>query len=105
MVDVVSNPVAAAKAYSNMAKTASLSGGEAPSVAATPFGDMLEQATRSAIDTIRSGEKASAAGITGKMDPLAVTQALTAARITLDQVVAIRDQALDAYNKVIQMPI
>lgn len=108
MVDKVGNPLAAANAYSNMAKTALGTGGGAASPAedgGVSFGDMLESATRSAIGTIRGGERASARAVEGKADLVEVTQAVTQARLALDTVVAIRDQMVDAYNKVISMPI
>lgn len=102
MADMISNPAAAASAYANMAKTASASEGLGESVAApkVSFGNMLEETVRSSIDTLKQGERASAAGITGTMDPLAITQAVTAAKLTLDTVVAVRDAAVEAYNKI-----
>lgn len=106
MVDKVANPLAAANAYSNMAKTAlGGGGGSASDAGGVSFGDMLESATRSAIGTIRGGERASARAVEGKADLVEVTQAVTQARLALDTVVAVRDQMVDAYNKVISMPI
>ncbi|MBL8642159.1 MAG: flagellar hook-basal body complex protein FliE [Alphaproteobacteria bacterium] len=101
MVNITSNPAAAANAYSSTAKIAPPSSGAGQS----SFGDFLEDATRSAIGTLKAGEKASAGAITGTIDPLAVTQAVTAARLTLDTVSAVRDAAVDAYNKIQGMPI
>ncbi len=102
----ISNPTAAANAYSNMAKTAASvqsspaqsAGGEGAGT--SNFGNFLEDSIRSSISTIKAGEKASAAGITGAMDPLAVTQAVTAARLTLDSFLAVRDAAVSAYDKI-----
>ncbi len=106
MVNITSNPVAAANAYANTAKTALGGGGEsADATSQTSFGNFLEDATRSAIGTLKAGEKASAAGVMGTMDPLAITQAVTAARLTLDTVSAVRDAAVDAYNRIQGMPI
>ena len=103
MVNITSNPTAAANAYATTAKAAL--GGEEPSQSSASFGNFLEDATRSAIGSLKAGEKASAAGVTGTMDPLAITQAVTAARLTLDTVSAVRDAAVDAYNKIQGMPI
>ncbi|HNQ92151.1 MAG TPA: flagellar hook-basal body complex protein FliE [Alphaproteobacteria bacterium] len=108
MVDMIANPAAAASAYANMAKTAVASDGMSSESAAVPkasFGNMLEDVARSSIQTMKTGEKASAAGIAGTMDPLAITQAVTAAKLTLDTVVAVRDAAVEAYNKIQGMPI
>lgn len=107
MVNITSNPAAAANAYGNMAKIGAGLGESSESASANKpsFGNFLEDATRSAISTMKSGEKASAAAVTGTMDPLAITQAVTAARLTLDTVSAVRDAAVDAYNKIQGMPI
>ncbi|HPQ50936.1 MAG TPA: flagellar hook-basal body complex protein FliE [Alphaproteobacteria bacterium] len=103
MADMISNPAAAASAYANMAKTASISGGlteSASSSSKASFGNMLEESVRGAIDTLKQGERASAAGVTGTMDPLAITQAVTDAKLTLDTFAAVRDAAIEAYNKI-----
>lgn len=106
MVNSVINPAAAANAYDAIQKGAmsNPAAGSAP-VGKASFGDMLEDVARSSISTIRAGEQASAGGVTGAVDPLAITQAVSAARLTLDTVVAVRDAAVDAYNKIQGMPI
>lgn len=110
MVDI-SNPLAAAGAYANTAKKAT-GAGESGDMAAiggssgsTSFGSMLENAAKSSIDTIKAGEAASAGAITGKVNLLDVTQAVSSAKLTLETVVAVRDNVVDAYNKIMQMPI
>lgn len=108
MVDMISNPAAAASAYANMAKSAIASDSgstESPAAGKVSFGNILENTARNAIDTMKAGERASASGIAGTMDPLAVTQAVTAAKLTLETVVAVRDAAVEAYNKIQGMPI
>ncbi len=106
MVDKIANPLAAANAYSNIAKTAGSGGGVSASESGgVSFGDMLESAARSAIETVRAGEQASARAVTGQASLVEVTQAVTQARLALDTVVAVRDQMIDAYNRIIQMPI
>lgn len=111
----ISNPMAAASAYSNAAKqavsgsgetdtTSSSSGGSAAG-GGVSFGKMLEGAVKSSMDTIKAGEQASAAAITGKANLLDVTQAISAAKLTLETTVAVRDNVVDAYNKIMQMPI
>lgn len=108
MADMISNPAAAASAYANMAKSAVSTGdsqSESDTVSKVSFGNILENTARNAIDTMKAGERASASGIAGTMDPLAVTQAVTAAKLTLETVVAVRDAAVEAYNKIQGMPI
>ena len=111
----ISNPMAAASAYSNTAKqvtgsgetdtTSTSSGGGAGAGGGVSFGSMLEKAAQSSIDTIKAGEQASAAAVTGKANLLDVTQAISAAKLTLETTVAVRDNVVDAYNKIMQMPI
>lgn len=105
MVDKVGNPLAAANAYSNIAKTATGGGAASEEAGGPSFGDMLESAVRSSIDTVRGGERASARAVTGQADLLEVTQAVSQARLALDTVVAVRDQMVDAYNRISSMPI
>lgn len=106
MVDKISNPLAAANAYASTAKSGGLGGiAGGDDAGGVSFGDMLETAARSAIDTIRGGEKASARAVEGKADLLEVTQAVSQARLALDTVVAVRDQMVEAYNRIVQMPI
>lgn len=107
MVDKVANPAAAANAYSITAKSAvpGLGGDKADSAGGVSFGDMLEAAARSAIQTVKGGEQASARAVAGKADLVEVTQAVTQARLALDTVVAVRDQMIEAYNRIIAMPI
>lgn len=110
----ISNPMQAASAYSNTAKqatgsgetdTTSSSGGGAAAGGGMSFGKMLEGAVKSSIDTVKSAEAASAAAITGKANLLDVTQAVSAAKLTLETTVAVRDNVVEAYNKIMQMPI
>jgi flagellar hook-basal body complex protein FliE len=108
-MDIAGNPLAAANAYSSTAKVAGGTDGAAsPNGAAAggmSFGDMLESATKSAIDTVRKGEEASAAGVAGKANLVDITLATNQAKLTLETVVAVRDSAIDAYNRIASMPI
>lgn len=111
----ISNPMQAASAYSNAAKAVTGSGetdtttagsaGGTGSGGGVSFGKMLEGAVKSSLDTVKAGEAASAAAVTGKANLLEVTQAITAAKLTLETTVAVRDSVVEAYNKIMQMPI
>lgn len=109
------NPSFAANIYANMQKTAAAATGESGDTdsgdaagaagGAGSFGDIMKNAATSAIDTMHSGEKASAAAVIGKADLSDVVQAVNGAEFTLDTVVAVRDRMLAAYDKVMQMAI
>jgi flagellar hook-basal body complex protein FliE len=54
---------------------------------------------------MRVGETAAAQGATGQGDLVGVVNAVTAAELTLETVVAIRDRVIAAYQDVMKMPI
>ncbi|MEA2823597.1 MAG: flagellar hook-basal body complex protein FliE [Alphaproteobacteria bacterium] len=69
------------------------------------FSDALASAVKSATETLHAGEAASAQGATGKGDLVQVVNAVTAAELTLQTVVAIRDRVIGAYQDIMKMPI
>ncbi len=101
-VDKISNPAAAAGAYASSAKTA---GAEGMGKDVPSFGDFLKNSARSAIDTMKGGEKAQAGAITGASSITDVVEAVTSAELTLQSVVAIRDKMLSSYQEIMRMPI
>jgi len=97
------NPAAAAGAYLNMAKTGpgiGVSGADKAS-----FGDMLQKAALDSIDTMKEGEKASAGAVMGTATLTDVVEAVTAAELTLETVVAVRDRMMSAYQEIMRMQI
>jgi flagellar hook-basal body complex protein FliE len=103
MVDQIANPLAGAKAYG----AAKGLGGATSSEAAqgVSFGDLLGNGVQSAIDTMKNSEKVSADAVVGKANLLDVTAAVSSAKLTLDTVVAVRDNVIEAYQRMMQMPI
>jgi len=100
--------VAANAAYQNAARV----GGASQAAALGPvqttggtFSDALASAVKSATETLHAGEAASAQGATGKGDLVQVVNAVTAAELTLQTVVAIRDRVIGAYQDIMKMPI
>ena len=101
--------VAANAAYQAAARVA---GGAAEAAALGPvqtpggsFSDALASAVKDATGTLHAGEAAAAQGATGKGDVVQVVNAVTAAELTLETVVAIRDKVISAYQTIMQMPI
>ena len=106
MVDQIANPAAAAKAYANMAKSATATMPAPTDVAdKVSFGDVLKNAAVESIKTMRAGETASARAVTGQATLPEVVQAVTAAELTLQTVVAVRDRVISAYQEIMRMPI
>ncbi|HEY8189549.1 MAG TPA: flagellar hook-basal body complex protein FliE, partial [Micavibrio sp.] len=58
-----------------------------------------------AVETLHGGEKASAQAVMGTANLTDVVQAVTAAELTLQTVVAVRDRMLTAYQEIMRMPI
>ena len=69
------------------------------------FSDVLASAVKDATTSLRAGEAASAQGAAGKGDLVQVVNAVTAAELTLQTVVAIRDRVINAYQDIMKMPI
>lgn len=102
MVDI--NPAAAANAYANIAKATSIGGDEGVQKGPS-FGDVMKESALNAIRTMRAGESASAKAITGEASLPEVVQAVSAAELTLQTVVSVRDRLVSAYQEIMRMPI
>ena len=102
------NFVAANAAYQAAAKV-----GTGAATAAAPaveggqgtFADALASAMKDAVGTMRTGEVAASQGAAGQGDVVQVVNAVTAAELTLETVVAIRDRVISAYQDIMKMPI
>jgi flagellar hook-basal body complex protein FliE len=100
-------PAAAAAAYRAAAQIT-----QTPTTSITPanvpggnFSDFLSGAIKDSISTIRQGEQAATAQVTGKANLVDVVQSVNAAELTLDTVVAVRDKVVAAYQSIMNMPI
>lgn len=99
----ITNPAAAAGAYASTAKTLDVPGIEAAK--GDSFQDYMVKATQDAIKTMETGEEASAKAVMGTASLTEVVEAVTAAELTLQTVVALRDKMLQAYQDIMRMPI
>lgn len=108
------DPLSASKAYSNAANAARsvMEGAGAPGLAGGPqqtqgpsFGDVLNQAIGGVIHTGQKADHAIASAAIGKGDLVDVVTAISAAEMSLETVVAVRDQAISAYQEIMRMPI
>lgn len=69
------------------------------------FGTMVEQALESAVETGTKSEQATGAALNGERDLVDVVSAISAAEVTLQSVVAVRDRVISAYQEIMRMPI
>lgn len=104
--------LSASKAYMQAASAAqkALEGGEAGAGVAQAqngpvFGDILQQAMGGVLETGRKADHAMSAAAVGKGDLVDVVTAISAAEMSLQTVVAVRDQAITAYQEIMRMPI
>jgi len=100
-------PAAAAAAYQSVAKmgTSASSAAAATGESAGGFGQFLSDALKDSLSTIKQGEAATQAQLTGKADIVDVVNAVNKAELALDTVVAVRDKVVAAYQSIMNMPI
>jgi flagellar hook-basal body complex protein FliE len=106
-------PAAAAAAYqaaaafspSAAAGAGASTGAAGASGASGSFGDFLNNAIKDSVSTMRQGETMAAKQVTGQADIVEVVNAVNAAEMTLDTVVAVRDKVIQAYQSIMNMPI
>ncbi|MDB5423404.1 MAG: fliE [Phenylobacterium sp.] len=99
--------LAATKAYGAVQKTMGIDSGLA-GASATPgggFGDILKTAMSEVMKSTKNAETQMAAQVHGKAELVDVVTAISAAESSLETVMAIRDQVINAYQEIMRMPI
>lgn len=104
MVDKIANPAAAAGAYSNTAKIG-INTDVSKDTEKGGFGAVLKELAVNSINTLRHSETMSARAVTGEATLPDVVQAVNAADLTINTVVAIRDRLINAYTEIMRMPM
>ena len=102
--------LSASKAYSQAANAAqqalgSSGLGGAEQAQGAGFGDVLQQVVGGVVETGRKADHAMSSAAIGKGDLVDVVTAISAAEMSLQTLVAVRDQAIMAYQEVMRMPI
>jgi len=69
------------------------------------FADMVTDAVKSSMNTVRKSETVSANAMVGKASLTDVVTAVNGADIALKSVVAIRDKVINAYQDIMKMPM
>jgi flagellar hook-basal body complex protein FliE len=97
------DPVSVSKAYQAVANAAQskLQSGEDN----VDFGALVQNALKEAHATTKGAEAQGMAAAAGKSDIVDVVTAISAAESTLETVVAVRDQVIQAYQEILRMPI
>jgi flagellar hook-basal body complex protein FliE len=103
-------PAAAAAAYQAVSQmgvnaTPTSSAVSADTSGAGSFANFLTDAVKDSIGTIKHGETMAAKQVSGQTNIVEVVNAVNAAELTLDTVVAVRDKVVAAYQSIMNMPI
>ena len=100
-------PLAAAKAYAATQKTlgAEPALGAEKAAAGPGFGEILKSAMSDAVKASKTAETQMANQVQGKADLVDVATAVSSAEASLETVMAIRDQVINAYQEIMRMPI
>lgn len=99
------DPLSASKAYLDAARAAMRSGGGTEGADTVDFGKMVQHAIGDAATAARQAETAGMAAAAGKADIVSVVTAIAQAETTLETVMAVRDQVIQAYQEIMRMPI
>lgn len=101
------DPLSASKAYLEAARAAQRaareSAAEAP--AGADFGQMVQSAVKDVSNQLAGAERVSLAAASGRADVVDVATAVAAAETSLETVIAVRDQVIQAYQEIMRMPI
>ena len=103
--------LAAAKAYQAASKGVTNIGEPMPSLStgatagAGGFGEILKSTMNDVVKASHHAERQMAAQVAGKADLVDVVTAISAAEQSLETVMAVRDQVINAYQEIMRMPI
>ncbi len=97
------NPISSVGAVGGAAPTAKV-GPAAPS-GAVDFGKVLADVASSTVDSMKAGESAAVAGITGKQPIQQVVDSVMNAEQALQTALAVRDKLVSAYTEISRMAI
>lgn len=99
------SPMIAARAYAQAQGAAAGTGGVAGAEGATSFQSLLQNAMNDATQSSRAAETQMAAHAQGKAELVDVVTAVASAEASLETVMAVRDQVIQAYQEIMRMPI
>jgi len=100
------NPASAASAYLKAATQGLGPGLDAPTEAGGgEFADLVKGALGDAAQVMKHGEEMSLKAAFGEAQMTDVIAAVTAAEVTLQTVVSVRDRLIEAYQMILRMPM
>jgi len=99
------SPLIAAKAYAAAQTQAAAPAGAAEAAAGPSFQALLQNAISDATQASRAAETQMAAHAQGRAELVDVVTAVASAEASLETVIAVRDQVIQAYQEIMRMPI
>ncbi|MFC0634929.1 flagellar hook-basal body complex protein FliE [Brevundimonas balnearis] len=100
------NPMMAIKAYQAAAAGgAGPAGGAAMPQDGPGFSELLSNAMANATDQSRQAEQQMTMAVQGRAELIDVVTAVASAEASLETVMAVRDQVIQAYQEIMRMPI
>lgn len=99
--------VRAAQVYAEIAKI----GGDYPRTESArdlvkpDFAGMVQTAISSTQESLKAGEAAAASVAAGEADLVDVVTAVSAAEVSLEAAIAVRNRVIEAYQEILRMPI
>jgi flagellar hook-basal body complex protein FliE len=97
--------LAAAKAYAATQNTGIKPAGGGGSDGGMDFGAMLKSVMTDTVKASKHAEHQIAAQVQGKAELIDVVTAISSAEASLETVMAVRDQVINAYQEIMRMPI
>jgi flagellar hook-basal body complex protein FliE len=101
----VVSPLLAAKAYANATKLGSEQPSAAGKTGGPSFQQLVQNAIGDAVQASKHSEAQIAAHANGKAELVDVVTAVASAEASLETVMAVRDQVIQAYQEIMRMPI
>ena len=99
--------IRAAEIYAQVAKAAANAPGtEETAASARPnFSALVEDALTTTEQSLKAGEAAAAQAAAGEASLVDVVTAVSAAEVTLETAIAVRNRVIEAYQDILRMPI
>ena len=98
------NPLMATRAYSAVQGGGMPAGGAAPTTA-PGFGEMLQNVMGDMTKSTKAAETQMTGSIQGQGNMIDVVTSVSSAEASLETVIAVRDQVIQAYQEIMRMPI
>ena len=97
--------IRAAQAYAQAARAAAAPSDAAGDISKPNFGEMVKNAIADAAASLQAGETAAAQVAAGDASLVDVVTAISAAEVSLETALAVRNRVIEAYQEIMRMPI